>query len=69
MVPATLSVALAVPPIPGAATKLLSVMPVTAELVITALVTTPSGSVALTPTNPGAPSVVFNGVGQEVLIG
>ena len=52
---ATLRVAVAVPPTPPAATKLSKVMPATGALVIAALATVPSGSLALTPVEAGVP--------------
>ena len=52
---ATLRVAFSVPPGAPAGVIPVSVMPVTAGLVIVALVTVPSGSVALTPAEVATP--------------
>src|SRR6185503_15098590 len=60
----TLRVAFAVPPTAPAGVKLSSVMPLIAGLVIVALVTTPSGSVALTPADVAVPWTVFREAGQ-----
>ncbi len=62
-------VAVAVPATLVAATKLLSVIPGTAALVIVAPVTVPSGSEALTVSDVAVNCGVFRGVGQFVLIG
>ena len=43
-------------------------IPPTSALVIVALVTVPSGSVALTPVDVAAPSVVVSGLGQLVQV-
>src|SRR2546430_259717 len=56
---ATLRVAVKVPPTPPAGVILLSVIPVTGVLMIFALVTVPSGSVALTFADVGTPCVVL----------
>ena len=55
MLLATLRVAVAVPPTPPAGEKPVSVIPVTGALVMLALVTVPSGSVALTPADVALP--------------
>ena len=61
---ATLRVADAVPPTPLAAVKLSNVIPATDALVILALVTVPSGSLALTFADPAVPWLVVNDPGQ-----
>ena len=63
-----MSVAEAVPPTAPAGVKLSSVMPGTDALVILAVVTIPSGSVALTAAEVAVPAVVLGGLGQVVLI-
>ena len=63
-----MSVAVAVPPVAAAAVKLISVMPGTAALVMVALTTVPSGSVALTEVDVAVPSVVLSGLGQVVVM-
>ena len=62
---ATLRVALSVPPGPPAGVMPVSVMPVTGVLVIFALTTVPSGSVALTPAEVATPWVVLREAGHE----
>ena len=52
---ATLRVAVAAVLLLGDGVKLLSVIPVTGTLVILALITLPSGSVALTPSDVAVP--------------
>ena len=60
---------MAVPPTPLAAVKLSNVIPGTDALVILALVTLPSGSLALTFADPALPWFVVNGPGQLGVIG
>ena len=69
MVFATFSVAVAVPPMPAAATKLSRVIPGTPGLVIVALVTVPSASLALTFAEAALPTSVVIDPGHEVTIG
>ena len=66
---ATFKVAEALPPGPAAGAKLPRVIPATGALVILALVTVPSGSVALTPAEVAVPWVVLNEAGQVGVIG
>ena len=60
----TLRVAVAVPPLPAAGVKLLRVIPATGAVIMLALVTVPSGSVALRPAEVAVPCVVFMEAGQ-----
>ena len=69
MVFATFNVADAVPPTPLAAEKLSNVMPATDALVILALVTVPSGSLALTFADAALPWFVVNDPGQVGAMG
>ena len=69
MVFATLRVAVAVPPVPLAGVKPSSVIPGTAALVMTALVTVPSASLALTLADVALPCTVLKEPGHEVTIG
>ena len=62
-------VAVAVPPTPPAGVKPSSVIPETAGLVMTALVTVPSASLALTFTDAAVPCTVLREPGQLVTIG
>ena len=62
-------VAVAVPPTPAAGVKLSSVIPGTAALVIVALVTVPSPSVALTFVDAAVPCIVLREPGHVGMIG
>ena len=66
---ATFKVAVAVPPTPPAGVKPSSVIPETAGLVMTAPVTVPSASLALTFTDAGLPVIVLREPGQLGTIG
>ena len=65
----TLSVAEAVPPTDPAGEKPVRLIPGTTALVIAALVTVPSGSLALTGVDVPVPSVAFSEAGQFGAIG